>query len=292
MNNKKVNYRSKAMQHFSKCFLMVVAAIVVSVLPLACVQHPSTTLQSHSVSVQNTTDSEHHYFHKTEKPHAAEWGYEGDIGPKNWGDLSPAYILAKQGEQQSPIDISKPIQKDLPRVVFNYRPAKINLVYNGHTIEEEEGGSHIRIEDKFFELKQFHFHAPSEHTINGSHADMEMHLVHKAKDGVVTVVAVMIKQGAENRSFTSIWENLPTPVKREVQVARTVDATDLLPRNHTYYRYRGSFTTPPCTEGVTWFVLTVPIELSPGQINKFKSIINNNNRPTQHLNERKIYLSE
>ena len=292
MNNKKVNYRSKAMQHFSKCFLMVVAAIVVSVLPLACVQHPSTTLQSHSVSVQNTTDSEHHYFHKTEKPHAAEWGYEGDIGPKNWGDLSPAYILAKQGEQQSPIDISKPIQKDLPRVVFNYRPAKINLVYNGHTIEEEEDGSHIRIEDKFFELKQFHFHAPSEHTINGSHADMEMHLVHKAEDGAVAVVAVMIKQGTENMSFTSIWENLPTPEKSEVQVARTVDATDLIPGNHAYYRYRGSFTTPPCTEGVIWMVLMAPIELSLEQIDKFKSIINGNNRPVQHLNGRKIYLSK
>ena len=121
---------------------------------------------------------------------------------------------------------------------------------------------------------------------------MEMHLVHKAEDGAVAVVAVMIKQGAENMSFTSIWENLPTPEKSEVQVARTVDATDLIPGNHAYYRYRGSFTTPPCTEGVIWMVLMVPIELSLGQIDKFKSIINGNNRPIQHLNGRKIYLSK
>jgi carbonic anhydrase len=235
-------------------------------------------LHSHSVNYhtsQNTTNFEHHYFRKTEQPHTAEWGYEGDIGPKHWGSLSPAYILAKQGEQQSPIDISKPIEKDLPRVVFNYRLSKINLVYNGYTIEEEEGGSHIRFKEELFELKQFHLHASSEHTINGKHADMEMHLVHKAKDGTVAVIAVMIEQGAENRSFTSIWENLSTPEKTKVRVARTVDATDLLPLNYAYYRYRGSFTTPPCTEGVIWIVLAAPNELSPRQIDKFKSIINN-----------------
>jgi carbonic anhydrase len=283
------------MQNFSKYFLMLAVVITIGMLPLACVPRSSTPLQSHSVTgrtSQNTTGFEHHYFHKTEQPHVAEWGYEGDIGPKNWGSLSPAYILAKQGEQQSPIDISKPTEKELPRVVFNYRPAKINLVYNGHTIEEEEGGSHIRIDDKLFELKQFHFHAPSEHTINGSHADMEMHLVHKTKDGAVAVIAVMIKRGAENMSFTSIWENLPTPQKSEVQVARTVDATDLLPGNHAYYRYRGSFTTPPCTEGVLWLVMEAPIELSLKQVDKFKSIINGNNRPVQLLNGRKIYLSK
>ncbi len=283
------------MHNFSNYFLMVVFASVACALPLACVQRTSTPLQSHSISdhtSQESTDLEHHYFHKKEQPHAAEWGYEGDIGPKHWGSLSPAYILAKQGEQQSPIDISKPIEEDLPRVVFNYRPAKINLIYNGHTIEEEEDGCHIRFEDKLFELKQFHFHAPSEHTINGSHADMEMHFVHKAKDGTVAVVAVLIKQGAENRSFTSIWEYLPTPENSDVQVARTVDATDLIPGNHAYYRYRGSFTTPPCTEGVIWMVMTAPIELSMGQIDRFKSIINGNNRPVQRLNERKVYLSK
>ncbi len=283
------------MRNFSKYFLMVVATIVTGTLPIACVQHSSIPLQSHSVNghtSQNTTNPEHHYFHKKEQPHAAEWGYEGDIGPEYWGDLNPSYTLAKYGKLQSPISISKSIEKELPHIVFNYRPVKINLVYNGHTIEEEEGGSHVLVNEDLFELKQFHFHAPSEHTINGKHADMEMHLVHKAKDGTVAVVAVMIEQGAENRSFTSIWENLPTPVKKEVQVARTVDATDLLPHSHAYYRYRGSFTTPPCTEGVIWLVLATPIELSQRQIDKFKSIINNNNRPVQHLNERKIYLSD
>ena len=289
------SYLSKAMQFFSKRFYVIIAAMVISILPVACVQHSSTKLHSHSVNdlSDNVTDPEHHYFHKTERPHAAEWGYKGDIGPKHWGDLSSVYILAKQGKQQSPIDISKSIEHELPNIIFNYRPAKINLVYNGHTIEEEEEtGSHIQIKEEIFELKQFHFHAPSEHTINGKHADMEMHLVHKANNGTVVVVAVMINRGDENRSFTSIWENLPTSENADVQVTRTVDATDLLPSGHTYYQYRGSFTTPPCAEGVIWYVLTAPIELSHRQIDEFKSIINNNNRPIQPLNEREIYLSE
>ena len=122
------------MQNISKYFLIIVVAITIGMIPLACVQRSSTPLQSHSVNgrtSQNTTDFEHHYFHKTEQPHAAEWGYEGDIGPKHWGGLSPTYILAKQGEQQSPIDISKPIEKNLPRVVFNYRPAKSTLFIMG-----------------------------------------------------------------------------------------------------------------------------------------------------------------
>ncbi len=278
------------MQKFAKYILMVAFAITTCTLPLACTQLQSDSVNDHAS--QKSTDLEHHYFHKKEQPYAAEWGYEGDIGPKHWGSLSPSYILAKQGKQQSPIDISKPIENDLPRVVFNYRPAKINLVYNGHTIEEEEGGSHILIKGKLFELKQFHFHAPSEHTINDRHADMEMHLVHKAEDGVVAVIAVMIKQGAENRNFASIWENLPTPENSEVHIARTVDAADLIPGNHAYYHYRGSFTTPPCAEGVVWLVMVEPIELSPGQINKFKSIINGNNRPVQLLNGRDVYLSK
>ncbi|MCP4252228.1 MAG: hypothetical protein GY775_02260 [Candidatus Scalindua sp.] len=110
------------MHSFSNYFLVVVIAVA-GVLPLACVQRTSTQLQSHSVAdhvSQKPTDLEHHYFHKTEQPHAAEWGYVGDIGPRHWGSLNPAYILAKQGEQQSPIDISKPIEKELPRVVFSY----------------------------------------------------------------------------------------------------------------------------------------------------------------------------
>ena len=130
------------------------------------------------------TDTEHHYFHNKEeqKPHAAEWGYSGKIGPSHWGELAPEYAVAKNGKRQSPIDLRNTLTKALPRIDFNYRPSRIHLIYNGHTIQEnEDPGSFGMANDKIFELQQFHFHAPSEHTVDGKHFAMEMHLVHKAK---------------------------------------------------------------------------------------------------------------
>ncbi len=234
-----------------------------------------------------TKTDDHHYFHKQEKSHAAEWGYDGDTGPSHWGDLSGDYVPAKTGTKQSPIDITDAEDKELPEIVFDYKPAKIDLVYNGHNVEEmEEEGSAIQVHGKKFALKQFHFHAPSEHTIDGKHTDMEMHLVHKSGDGAIAVVGVMITEGAENKAFDSVWNYLPTEKNKELKYDTTIDAGTLLPNMRDYYYYKGSFTTPPCTEGVAWYVLTTPIELSAAQIDKFKAIISGNNRPTQPLNGR------
>ncbi|MCL4110530.1 UNVERIFIED_CONTAM: hypothetical protein GTU68_060020 [Idotea baltica] len=237
------------------------------------------------------TDSEHHYFHKEPipKPHVAAWSYSGDTGPVHWGNLCPDYALAKDGKRQSPINIEGTEPEPSPRIVFNYCPSKINLVYNGHTIEEaEEEGSSIAVAGRCFELKQFHFHAPSEHAINGKHAAMEMHLVHKDDAGRVAVIGVMINEGNHNPAFDALWQFLPTEGNKERQFEQTVDATDLLPKAREYFHYMGSFTTPPCTEGVFWYVLRSPIELSAKQIAKFTGIINNNNRPIQALNDRPL----
>jgi carbonic anhydrase len=237
--------------------------------------------------------SVHHYFHTVEQPHKVEWGYEGELGPTHWGDRSPAYILAKTGKQQSPIDISHPIGKQLPKIVFDYHLAQINLVYNGHTIEEvEERGSFVEFKGARFELLQFHFHSPSEHTVGGKHFDMEMHLVHKSAEGKVAVVAVLIQQGQNNTAYETIWDYLPTPENRERVADATVDATALLPENRDYFHYDGSFTTPPCTEGVLWLVLKQPVELSTEQITVFRQVIQGNNRPVQPLNGREIELSK
>lgn len=234
----------------------------------------------------------HHYFHKEEKPHAAEWGYEGQSGPKHWGDLSPDYVLAKTGQQQSPIDISKSQPMPLPEINFSYGPSQIDLVYNGHTVEEvEDHQSTIEFDGKTFVLQQFHFHSPSEHTVDGQHFDMEMHLVHKSDDGEIAVVGVLISEGADNAAFDQIWNYLPSAANRERKEKMTVDAATLLPSDHGYYRYTGSFTTPPCTEDVLWMVLKSPVELSAGQIRTFRAIIEGNNRPVQPLNDRTVAVS-
>ncbi len=244
------------------------------------------------VGCNSIRPGDHHYFHKAEQPHAAEWGYEGAIGPAHWGDLCPDYALASTGRRQSPIDIHGATPQDLSAVEFRYHPAVIDVLYNGHTVEEKEDlASSVVVDGVEYTLQQFHFHSPSEHTVDGAHAAMEMHLVHKSAAGDVAVVAVMIEEGAENAAFAPIWSFLPDASRPARTSSTTVDAGALLPAGRRYYRYDGSFTTPPCTEGVLWVVLLEPVQLSGTQIAQFRAVIEGNNRPVQPLNGRSIAVS-
>lgn len=235
----------------------------------------------------------HHYFHTEEQPHQADWGYTGDGAPKHWGDLSPDYVLAKSGKEQSPVDLSEAVLTNLPELQFEYHPSKLDLVYNGHTVKEvEDKASSVTVHDDEFILQQFHFHSPSEHTVDGEHSPMEMHLVHQSEDGKVAVVAVLIEEGEDNPAFDAVWDYLPSDANRERKSPTTVDAAALLPKSRQYFRYPGSFTTPPCTEDVLWLVLKTPVELSRKQIEKFREIIHGNNRTVQPRNERAITISD
>ena len=139
-----------------------------------------------------------------------------------------------------------------------------------------------------FELRQFHFHAPSEHTVDGKHFPMEMHLVHKGQDGTSGVVAVFINEGQHNRAFDPVWDNLPDPTRPKREAEINIDASLLLPKDTSYYSYDGSFTTPPCTEQVKWVILAQPVNLSKQQIMRFRKVIHDNNRPVQPLNGRQV----
>ena len=213
------------------------------------------------------------------------WGYEGEQGPAAWGDLSAEYVLCAEGKQQSPINIAGASTKDLPRIAFHYQPTKLNIINNGHTIQVNyEPGSSMEFAGAVYSLRQFHFHAPSEHTIDGKHSALEMHLVHQKSDGALGVIGVMINSGQTNQQFAPIWYELPLEAGEERYLENTViHADNLLPEERSYYRYDGSLTTPPCSEGVTWFVLQSPIEMSESQISAFEDIFENNNRPVQRL---------
>lgn len=240
----------------------------------------------------NLEERVHHYFMKEEAPHKAEWGYSGAEGPSHWGELSPDYALASTGRSQSPIDLTGAAHADLPALEFDYRPVSVNVVFNGHSIQENESGSSsLTVGGKRFSLEQFHFHSPSEHTVDGRHSPMEMHLVHKGADGEVAVVGVMIEAGEENAALELLWQNLPTVENRANRTEMQIDVGAVLPADHDYLHYTGSFTTPPCTEDVRWMMMRQPIQLSKAQIAAFRAIINNNNRPVQPLNGRAIESS-
>jgi carbonic anhydrase len=173
--------------------------------------------------------------------------------------------------------------------VFHYQPSKVNIINNGHTIQVNyDPGSYIEIDGVRYDLQQFHFHAPSEHTINGKLAEAELHLVHKSADGKLAVVGILIEVGAENPAFKSTWDNLPVAKGPVQQLSMEVNAAAMLPAVQETYRYEGSLTTPPCTEGVKWNVMVEPIEMSEAQLAAFTHIFEGNNRPVQPLEGRTL----
>lgn len=239
-------------------------------------------------------------------PHTnkVQWGYAAENGPDVWGQLNQEYILCAEGTHQSPIDIVNPMPTKLPTIVYEYYSATgVNIHHNGHTIEVAyPEGSGILIDDTYYQLLQFHFHAPSEHTVAGKPFDMEMHLVHKSEEGNLAVVGLLIERGRHHPAFDPVWACLPaTPLETQRIENGTVDLSMMLSPNRgtldeavqpfpSTYRYNGSLTTPPCSEGVKWIVLTTPVEMSESQIAAFKAIIHDNNRPVQPLNGRELLL--
>ncbi len=229
---------------------------------------------------------------------ATEWSYEGPTGPDHWGELSKEFALCADGSSQSPIDIADSLisEQDLQDIEFFYNRSELAVLNNGHTIEVEyQYGSYIDLDEYIYDLVQFHFHAPSEHTLNGVQFAMEMHLVHRNIFGELAVVGVMIREGEANERFEELWANLPREAGQVIEAEEEINADDLLPEARMTYRYAGSLTTPPCSEGVRWNLMAEPIELSREQIALFKEVLSSsccphNNRPVQPLNDRKILL--
>lgn len=224
-----------------------------------------------------------------EKAVGHDWSYEGEHGPTHWGDVKSDYAICKTGKNQSPIDITSAIKADLPPIQFAYNPVQLRIINNGHSIQVNyPEGSYITVGDKTYQLIQFHFHHPSEEKIKGKNFDMVAHLVHKNSEGNLAVVAVLIKKGHANTFIQNLWAHLPKEEAEEVPANVTIDVSGLLPAQYGYYTYTGSLTTPPCSEGVTWFVLKTPIEFSSDQINQFAHFYKHNARPVQPLDGRVV----
>jgi carbonic anhydrase len=217
------------------------------------------------------------------------WDYDGAGAPENWGKLDPRNKLCATGERQSPIDIKEGIKVDLEPIKFSYQPSTFRIVDNGHTVQVQVGEGSISLTGKTYELVQFHFHRPSEEKVNGQRFDMVVHLVHKADDGQLAVVAILLERGSENPFIQTLWNHMP--LERNMPVAppsATVDLNTLLPTSRNYYTYMGSLTTPPCSEGVLWLVMKQPVQVSQEQINIFSRLYRNNARPIQPTGGRLI----
>ena len=222
---------------------------------------------------------------KDDKSHAVHWGYEGDNGPEHWGDNFP---VCGKGKKQSPLNIVGPFEKSKETLTVDYKEGPLKIVNNGHTIQVNvEPGSTLTIGKESFDLLQFHFHRPSEEQVDGKNAAMVAHFVHKSKEGKLAVIGVMLNEGKDSAAIKTLWANLPPKEMEEYLPAKvTFNPGSMLPKELAFYNYEGSLTTPPCTEGVQFYILKSPMELSKQQVAKFPFKLNA--RPVQSLNGRKI----
>jgi carbonic anhydrase len=223
------------------------------------------------------------------------WSYTGAGSPDHWGDLKPDYAACKAGSSQTPVDLPSTAAKDASRKppTFHYGPIPLAVLNNGHTIEvPNASAASMTVGDEKWDLAQFHFHAPSEHKVDGKGFDAELHLVHKNAKGELAVVGVLVKKGHENAVLKAVIDNAPGEAAAEPKAVAgaTVDLKALVPARTSYFTYAGSLTTPPCTEGVTWFLAQTPIELSEAQIAKLHALMHgDNNRPVQPLGTRPVH---
>lgn len=223
---------------------------------------------------------------------ASHWSYEGEGSPEHWGTLSEEYQACQKGMNQSPINIDHTANAHLTPLDTHYVEGPVTLINNGHTIQaglKSTTADTLTLDGNTFTLQQFHFHAPSENTVHGKHYAMEMHLVHKDANGALVVVAVMFDKGDANTELDKLWATMPEKAEQEVKVTTQMDLNALLPKDKTFWRFSGSLTTPPCSEGVTWLILKHPLTLSETQLQKFSHTMHHdNNRPTQPLHGRLV----
>ena len=216
------------------------------------------------------------------------WAYEGEGVPEKWGDLAPENTVCRTGATQSPIDIASTQSGAGGRTNIKWQPAGLTVINNGHTIQADvANGGAIEVDGVPYSLVQFHFHAPSEHTVAGKRFAMETHFVHKNAQGELAVVGVLHETGNANAALAGLWEALPKTTEEKKQIG-AFDLAAVLPRDRSMYRYAGSLTTPPCTEGVRWQLMQSPTSVSDAQVKAFNAIIKPNARPVQPQKARDV----
>ncbi len=264
-------------QFIMKTIKLSILFVVISLF-VSCKTSQKST--SHKESTSTSQQVEHHKKH---------WSYVGENDPNHWSNISEEY-KACSGKKQSPIDIEDAVvvTKKQPNVLkVNFGNTKTDIINNGHTIEfKVDKGNYVTFNGKKYELKQFHMHSLSEHTLNHKHFPLEIHFVSKADDGTYAVIAVFFKEGKASPFFSKFLDKLPAKEGEVFKSNTSFDLKDVLADTKHFYHYNGSFTTPPCTEIVEWILLKEPKTASKEQLDKLHSLLKDNYRPVQKLNGR------
>ena len=224
------------------------------------------------------------------------WDFEGKRGALVWGKLDPAYKSCGQGHQQSPIDIrGAHLNKALRPLEFHYIAGPVRMENNGHTVVVYvDPGSYMVANGVRYDLVEFDFHHPSETAVKGKLSDMEIHLLHKSADGKLAILAIRLAEDVSNPNATlaTLWQHQPRKSGVNAKLTELVNPGGLLPADRGYWSYDGSLSTPPCTEGVRWFVLEQELGLSRDQLRYFASLYKVNTRALQDSHGRRIEANE
>lgn len=264
--------------------------------PHAAAEAKHDAADAHSAPAAHETADAHAVPDKEEKSillhllpgkDGAHWDYEGANGPENWGKMAEANKACASGQEQSPIDLTGGVDAEVSNIALHWNPSAWSVVNNGHTIQVEgKDGGYATIDGERFELIQFHFHTPSEHTIDGRNYPMEVHFVHKNAEGRLAVIGVLMMPGGENPLFSNIMEKAP---KEEGTASLgVIEQRGMIAPIDGVYRYQGSLTTPPCSETVLWTVLSTPILVSQKDVEAFQALFPMNARPIQPVNRRYV----
>jgi carbonic anhydrase len=226
----------------------------------------------------------------------ANWSYQGKTGPLVWGKLDPAYQACSKGHEQSPVDIRNAhLDHALQPIEFHYIGAAVKLENTGRGIVVEvDPGSYILVDGVRYNLMRYEFHRPSEHAVKGKLSDMEVDLIHSSTDGKMAILGVRLSEdrGNPNATVATLWQHLPATAGASEKITDMVDAAGLLPADRGYWTYTGSELTPPCAEGVRWFVFENELSISRTQLRAFADLFRMNTRPLQDLHGRRIEANE
>ena len=219
-----------------------------------------------------------------------DWGYWGAGAPNNWGTLSPEFDLCATGISQSPIDLNNLTEDpSAPDLIFNYGGNAAEVNHNGKVAHVEYAeGSTLTVGTQRYQLASMHIHVHAEHQIEGQLFPAEMHLVHRKEGGFLGVVGQIYRLGEPDPVVQQLIDAYPEP-GQAIKSGFTLDASRFVPGDMGYYHYDGSLTTPPCTEGVDWYVLREIRTVSQEQVNRIAALHNGfNHRPIQARNGRMV----
>ena len=229
---------------------------------------------------------------KSAKPEKEDksWAYSGPRGPEKWGSLNPEFAACNAGSQQSPINIDNTITAALKPIKRLQKFPLKNIALKDHSLIMDAGSGNMMVLDqKPYQLKYISVHAPSEHQIKQKSFAAELQMVHEDKTGHRVIIAVMLEEGAANSTLDKLLGSIPKEKGQSKSLAIRITPAELMPTKQAYYRYNGSLTSPPCTEGVQWVVMKEALKISKAQLTSLQQAIGEPNlRPIQDSQGRMI----